>query len=306
MIELNKAELPRSNPLTLFLLFWVALTLGCAPVANAPSVVPETPPQRIISTLPSITEVLFDIGLGDRIVGDSSYTKYPPEALAHEKIDGSYGFNREKIITLKPDLLILSVENEPLRQSLSVPILVVDHRMFEGVIDSYSIIGEVFGADVLNVALKKRQELLDKLHAFATRQEGKKPIRTLICIDRSRGTGQIQNLFVAGNDSFLSGVVTRAGGENVAASMGLLAPTLSTEGIIHLAPDVIIDIQISGMDGERGVSDWQSLGDRVPAVKHRRILTLTDDFASIPGPRTPLLLEKIVRYFETFEEQRSP
>ena len=274
---------------------------GCASSVPSPDVIPETPPQRIISTLPSITEVLFDIGLGDRIIGDSSFTKYPPETVNIEKIGGLYDINREKIVSLRPDLMILSIENESLRQSLSVPVLIVDHRTLDGVVDSYNIVGATFGADILETALKKRQELLDKLKEFDARSQGKKPIRTLICIDRSYGTGQIQNLFVAGADSFLSHIVTRAGGENVAASIGLLAPTLSTEGIMHLAPDVIIDIQISGMDEAQGLSDWQSLGDTIPAVKHRRILTLTDDFASIPGPRTPLLLEKIARYFETLE-----
>ena len=291
----------RLTALSLLFLFFITLTFACTPSAPFPDVIPEAPPQRIVSTLPSITEVLFDIGLGDRIVGDSAYTKFPPEALTHEKIGGLYDFNREKIISLKPDLIIMSVENLTLRQSLSVPAVIVDHRTLDGVLDSYRIIGAVFGANVLNTALARQQELRDKLSEFDVRAKGKQPIRTLICIDRSRGTGQIQNLFVAGADSFLSNVITRAGGENVAASIGLLAPTLSTEGIIHLAPDVIIDIQVNAMDMEQGFADWQSLGDRVPAVKHRRILKLTDDFASIPGPRTPILIEKIARYYESLD-----
>jgi len=277
--------------------------LGCAPSSPPvpPDVVPDMPPQRIISSLPSITEVLFDIGLGNRIVGDSFFTKYPPETAKIAKIGGLYNINRERIISLKPDLVILSIENDSLRQSLSVPVLMVDHQTLSGVLDSYLIVGEVFGADTLAAARKKRRELLDKLHEFKVRTEGKEPIRTLISIDRSYGTGRIQHLFVAGADSFLSEVVVMAGGENVAASIGLLAPMLSAEGVIHLAPEVIIDIQISGIDSAQSLMDWQSLGNSVPAVRHRRILTLTDDYASIPGPRTPMLIEKIVRYFESLE-----
>ena len=277
--------------------------LGCAPSPPpvSPDVIPDMPPQRIISSLPSITEVLFDIGLGDRIVGDSSFTKYPPETAQIAKIGGLYDINRERIVSLKPDLVILSVENDSLRQSLYAPVLMVDHRTLSGVLDSYLIIGELFGGDALATARKKRHELLNKLNAFKARTEGKEPIRTLISIDRSYGTGRIQHLFVAGADSFLSEAVAMAGGENVAASTGLLAPMLSAEGVIHLAPEVIIDIQISGIDPARSVSDWQSLGNSVPAVRHRRILTLTDDYASIPGPRTPMLVEKIVRYFESLE-----
>jgi ABC-type Fe3+-hydroxamate transport system substrate-binding protein len=169
------------------------------------------------------------------------------------------------------------------------------------VLDSYLVIGEVFGGDILSTAQKKRQNLIDQLNGFATRVKERTPIRVLISIDRSYGTGRIQNLYVAGADSFLSEAVMRAGGKNVAASLGLLAPQLSAEDVIRLAPDVIIDIQFSGRDNTQSESDWYHLGNSVPAVKNRRILTLTDDFATIPGPRTPLLIEKIIQYFEKIE-----
>ena len=274
--------------------------LGCAPPAEPPGV-PETSPQRIITTLPSITEVLFDIGLGDRIIAVSTFTKYPPETAAIEKIGGHTDLNREKVIALKPDLIILPIENVALRQSLSVPVLAVEHRTLKGMLDSYLIIGQLFGEDILATAQEKRQELLDKLNAFEARTQGRKPMRTLISIDRSRGTGRIQNLWVAGADSFLSEVVARAGGENAAASIELPAPQLSPEGVIQLAPDVIIDLQVDGTDTAQNLTDWQSLGNSVPAVRNNRILVLTDDFASIPGPRTPMLIEKILRYYESLE-----
>ena len=288
-----------SSPMYRFILPFIVVCLGCVPPAEPPAGW-ETPPQRIVSTLPSITEVLFELELQDRIVGDSSYTKYPPETATIEKIGGLYDINHEKIVSLKPDMIILSAENTALRRSLSVPVLIVDHRTLAGVLDSYLVIGEIFGEDVLSLAQKKRQKLIHTLNELEARTKGRKPIRTLISIDRSYGTGRIQNLYVAGADSFLSDAVARAGGENVASSMSLsLAPQLSAEGVIHLAPDVIIDIQVSGSDVTLSESDWQSLGSSVPAVKNRRILILTDDFASIPGPRTPILIEKIARYFES-------
>ena len=287
-----------------FLFSAFILFFGCTPQAEP---LPDahglstTPPERIISTLPSITEVLFDIGLGDRIVGDSDFTKYPPEAATIAKIGGLFNINREKIVALKPDLVILSVENTLLRQSLTAPVLIVDHRNLQGVLDSYLVIGEALDSDILAAAQSKRQELVEKLHELETKMKGRKPIRTLIAIDRSYGTGRIQNLYVAGADSFLSEVVARAGGENAAAPIGLLAPQLSAEGVIRLAPEVIIDLQISGIDQTQSEAEWYTLGNSIPAVRNRRILTLTDDFATIPGPRTPMLIEKIVRYFGSLE-----
>jgi iron complex transport system substrate-binding protein len=198
-------------------------------------------------------------------------------------------------------LVILPSESPLLRRPLSVRVLTVEHNNLQGVLDSYLIIGELFGEDILATARQKRQELLDKLNTFKERIQNRIPLRTLIVIDRSHGTGRIQHLFVAGANSFLTEVITMAGGENVAASIGLLAPQLSAEGVIHLAPEVIIDIQIPGRDLSRSASDWQSLGINVSAVRNNRILTLTDDFASIPGPRTPMLIEKIAQYFESIE-----
>lgn len=275
------------------------ILFGCTPSAIPPDVVPKTPPKRIISTLPSITEVLFDIGLGDRIVGDSYHTKYPPETAKIAKIGGLYDINYESIISLKPELVILSVENVTLRQSLSAPVLSVDHRSLSGMLDSYLVIGEIFGSDVLTIARKKRQELQNKLNEYVPKTDDKVPIRTLIALDRTHGIGRIQNLFAAGRDSFLTEVVARAGGINVVEDR---TRQYGVEGVIFLAPDVIIDIHTSSNNVEQSVFDWQSLGKSVPAVRHNRILTLTEDFASIPGPRTPMLIEKIAQYFESLQE----
>ena len=242
------------------------------------------------------------MGLGDRIIAVSSYTKYPPETAAIEKIGGHYDLNREKIISLKPDLLILPAEDEPLRKSLqpfSIPVLTVEHHTLTGVLDSYIVMGELFGGDILTTARQKRLELSDRLNEWETRTQGRTPIPTLISIERSRGTGRVQNLFVAGAGSFLSEVVAKAGGENAAASVELSAYQISAEGVIHLAPEVIIDLQVDGTDTAQNLSDWQSIGNSVPAVRNNRILVLTDDFASIPGPRTPILIEMIARYYES-------
>jgi iron complex transport system substrate-binding protein len=274
---------------------------GCEPLREHPeqNLPPQKVPQRIISALPSITEVLFDIGLGNRIVGVSSFTAYPPEAAKIDKIGGLYDINYEKILSLYPDVIIFSVENtelsrkDILRQS-SIRTLALEHRTLQGVIDSYKIISEQFEPEVQTVALEKQAALETRLQKFAERLKNKNgnKVRTLLCIDRSRGTGRIQNLFVAGRDSFLTEALRLAGGENVTGNIATLAPTLSAEGIIGLAPEVIIDLCVNANDVSDS-ADWQSLGNSVPAVRNKRIYRITDDYATIPGPRTPLLIEKI-------------
>jgi ABC-type Fe3+-hydroxamate transport system substrate-binding protein len=116
-------------------------------------------PQRLISTSPSLTEILFDIGLENRIVGDSKFTKYPPEADKIEKVGGLYEGNLEKIVELKPDLVLVLDKNESLRlqcQELGIELLVVNHGSMEGVLESYNLIGERFGAEIMQKALVKK------------------------------------------------------------------------------------------------------------------------------------------------------
>ncbi|MDR0705527.1 MAG: ABC transporter substrate-binding protein, partial [Planctomycetaceae bacterium] len=94
-------------------------------------------PQRLISTTPSLTELLFDIGIGDRIVGDSRFTTYPPETEKIEKIGGLYDGHWERIVELKPDLALILDKNENflLRcQELGIESLAVDHASMEGVL----------------------------------------------------------------------------------------------------------------------------------------------------------------------------
>ncbi|MDR1269357.1 MAG: ABC transporter substrate-binding protein, partial [Planctomycetaceae bacterium] len=102
-------------------------------------------PQRLISTAPSITEILFDIGIGERIVGDSRFTTYPPETKEIEKIGGLYDGNWERIVELKPDLVLIQAKNEDFRlqcEKLGIESLSVEHGSMEGVLASYDLIGE--------------------------------------------------------------------------------------------------------------------------------------------------------------------
>ncbi|NQT40991.1 MAG: ABC transporter substrate-binding protein, partial [Planctomycetes bacterium] len=116
---------------------------------------PVAPPapedcRRIVSMAPSVTETLFALGLGDRVVGVTRYCKYPPEADEKDEVGGHFDPNFEAIVALRPDLVILLVEQEESRQalnSLGIATLVVRHKDIEGVLESISTIGRVCGAE---------------------------------------------------------------------------------------------------------------------------------------------------------------
>jgi len=284
---------------------------GCA---ETPEPVPVASPQRLISTVPSITEILFDIGLGDRIVGDSRFTIYPPETLKIEKIGGLYDIEWERVITLRPDLAITTVENGSAQKRLGelrIDTLAVDHRSLEGVLASYDLIGERFGGEIQEKARQRKAALKAKLDELEEKTANLPRVRVMLCLDRARGSGRIQNLYIAGTNPFLQEVIRLAGGDNVGAESGLPYPNVSAEGILAMNPDVIVDL----LTGEGTVAsaflteeqkktkildsmnDWKTLGNSIAAVKSDRIFLLMDDFTTIPGPRTPLFVEQLIDVF---------
>ncbi|MDR0336036.1 MAG: helical backbone metal receptor [Planctomycetaceae bacterium] len=276
-------------------------------------------PQRLISTAPSLTELLFDIGLGDRVVGDSKFTTYPPETNKIEKIGGLYDGNWEKIVELKPDLVLILDKNESFRlrcQELGIESLAVDHGSMEGVLESYHLIGKRFGAEIMQKALDKKTELENKLQTLRAKSEELPPIRVLICIDRLRGNGQLQNLYVAGTNPYFQDAIHWAGGTNVAASTNLAIPVLSVEGVVAMNPEVIIDLMVGAkvQAAENGeeitendlINDWKTLGNEVDAVKTGKIYVLTEDYATIPGPRTPLFVEKLLEILHGEKIKQNP
>ncbi len=283
---------------------------GCAP-PSARTVQKSESPQRLISTVPSITEVLFDIGLGDRIVGDSRFTTYPPETKSIEKIGDLYNTNWESIIRLKPDLVLVLIENEEFRnrlQNLGIETLSVDHRSMDGVLASYDLIGERLGPDIMQAAQARKAVLEEKLQTLRSKAASFPPVRVLLCLDRTRGSGRLQDLYVAGTNSYFQDAIRWAGGINVAETTGLPVPNVSVEGVVAMNPDVIVDLMISTesvtseehLNGKKQntinlTSDWKTLGNAVNAVKTGRIYVFTEDYATIPGPRTPIFMEKLMK-----------
>ncbi|MDR3198170.1 MAG: helical backbone metal receptor [Planctomycetaceae bacterium] len=308
------------KPVFVVQLFWLACTVcfafaGCVYVST-PQATPQTvqhnePPQRLISTAPSITEILFDIGVGERIVGDSKFTTFPPETKDIEKIGELYNSNWERIVELKPDLVLILAKNEDFRlqcRKLGIESLAVEHGSMEGVLASYELIGERFGSEVLQAAQAKKKALEEKLSVLRSKGEALPPVRVLICIDRERESGTLQNVYVAGTNPYFQDAIRWAGGTNVAETTGLPFPNMSVEGILALNPDVIVDLMISEVvkvsvnpsdeEPEKKdddlIADWKTLGNEVNAVKTGRIYVLTENYATIPGPRTPLFVEKLL------------
>jgi len=242
------------------------------------------------------------LGLGDRVVGVTRYCNYPPEVKSLPKIGDYLNPNYEMILKLKPDLVLLLKQHSSLSEFLvrnRITSRVIENENVNGILMSFMVIGELCGktkqADSLAASIKTEMS--------GTSAPLYRP-KILFCIGRDNpGAGKISKVYIAGPKSFYSQLMLDAGGKNVYTDSVFAYPTFSAEGIIRLAPDIIMDVMasVSGVQQEKAKNDWKELAI-IPAVASGLVFCPSGDFMSIPGPRIGLILaemKKAVKEFET-------
>jgi iron complex transport system substrate-binding protein len=246
--------------------------------------------QRIISFAPSITETLFALSLGKNVVGVTDFCNYPPEAKKLPKVGGYTNPNYEIILRLKPDLVVLLKEHSSLfgfLQKNKIEYLCIDNQNIPSILSSFKIIGQKCNRE-------KQADSLDRLiRNEMTREVLNQPWpKTLICVDReNRGNGKISRIYIAARRSFYNELLSGACMDNVWHDSTITYPEVSSEGIIRMQPDIIIDFTMRAhqVSEQRIKLDWQSL-PMLPAVKNNMIFCISNDYATIPGPRILTIL----------------
>jgi iron complex transport system substrate-binding protein len=264
-----------------------------------------TPPQRIISTAPSITETLFSLKLEDRLIGVSRFCKYPAAAQNIPKVGGFLDPDYETMLRLKPDVVILLKESTAVREkleSLGVTCLAVDHRSIEGIMASFRQIADYCGVSPQGEELLTNiQSRLDLIRTkTADRASAQRlPPRVLLTL-RMEPERNIRTVTAAGSNPFFQKVLELAGAKNALENPRTPFPVISREGIYELNPDAVIDLA----SGETGFSEaafqqgWQDFGEELNAVRDGRIYLITEDYAMIPGPRFILLIERLAELLD--------
>ncbi len=246
------------------------------------AVAPPKPPVRLVSLAPSVTEMLFALDLGPRVVGVTRYCDKPAAAAALPKVGGFSDPSLEAILALKPDAVV-GVPAEANRKvvdrlvELGVPVLVVPDTTLQDVFVALRTLGDQLDArPKADVVVATMQRELD---AVALRVKGKAAPRVLILYDH-------RPVIVAGKGSFADGVLPLAGGINVVTEGAVAYPTLSLETVARLKPDVIIDASM-GARSAAGLDATRDLLGRltsVPAVKNNRLYVLAPGVLMRPGP----------------------
>jgi iron complex transport system substrate-binding protein len=283
------------------LLAGAILFVGCggAPDVVTPGTNDAVAPRRIVSLAPSLTETLFALGLGDRVVGVTRFCAYPPEVLELPRVGGHLDPNFEAIVSLEPDLVVAipsSHESGRRLKSLGIRVLEVDQHDVRAVLDSVSAVAEACGVADRGKALRAQMgRRLDRVAAGVA--DARRP-RAIVVVGHQTLDESVRSVWAAGRDTFYDGVVEIAGGVNAIEGSLARYPELSREGLASLDAEVILDV-IAGLEArnletEEIHAGWMQLSE-LRAVREHRVHVLAGDQMVVPGPRLPELVEAVAR-----------
>ena len=255
--------------------------------------------KRAISLAPSVTESIFAVGAGDRLVGDTTFCNYPEEAEAIQKVGDTLNPNMETIVALRPDVVFVSGASqlETFTNTLDkngIAVYVMDPSTLDGVLHNLEQLGIMFGtmdkSQNLVRGLEDRElNVLSKVSDYSA--VGERQFES----DKHAGKVKVfvqiskEPLFTIGTDAFLNQVLVRAGGRSVTENVPSAFPKLSKETALTLQPEAII------LSDSPDNQEPNEVFKDSPAVKNGRIYKINADIISRPGPRLIDALEQIAK-----------
>ena len=268
-----------------------------AMTSAAALVIAQAAPQRIVSAIPAVTEILFAIGAGPQVVGVGSYDRYPPEVEDLARVGGLIDPDIEAILALEPDLVVPYGTQRDLISQLErarIPLLLYAHGSLGDVLTTIRALGRRTrrSAQAERVARGIEQHLA----AIGTALTDRPRPRTLLVI--AREPNSLRNLFASGGVGFQHDMLVLAGGENVLAGTSTRAAQVTTETILQLAPDVVLEVRagdtMTAAEIAREAAAWQTLPS-LPAVRAGRVVFLAGSDLVIPGPRIASAVARFAR-----------
>ena len=285
----------RAQKLTTFVVVTLAVFLLDA-LPSAQNRDAGSAPRRIVSLVPAITEMLFAIGAGPQVVAVSSYDEFPADVKSLPKVGALLDPDTERILTLRPDLVVVYGSQSELETQLERAHLRTFSYRHGGIATTLGTIRDV---GVATGHRRESDELVSRLRAqldaVRGRVNGRPRARVLLVFDRQPGT--LREVFASGGVGFLNEMLEIAGGTNIFADVSRESVQPSIETLLARAPDVILEVRAAGLN-EKNTSNqvdaWSALSS-VPAVKNRRVHLLTGDYLVVPGPRLGMATESFAR-----------
>ncbi|HDP70061.1 MAG TPA: cobalamin-binding protein [Actinobacteria bacterium] len=237
-------------------------------------------PEKIVSLAPSNTEILFALGLGDKVVGVTDFCDYPEEAKSKDKVGGFSEPNIEKIIELEPDLILGTGMHQKLInqfEDVGLTVFILDPKGIDGVIESIGTVGKLTGET--GASRKLMDEMKEKIEnvkgKVANLSDDKKPLVYYeVCNDP---------ISTVGPGALMFDIVEMSGGTNIAADTKEKYPQLSLETLIEKDPQIIIASE--GSMGDPGKVKERKGWESMSAVKDGKVYIIDENKVVRPGPR---------------------
>jgi iron complex transport system substrate-binding protein len=290
LLRMRLPALMKSNRLLPVLLSLVLSACAAPPDPSSPNATPK----RVVSLVPTVTETLFALGAGDRIVGVSDFDNYPPEAMERPRVGALINPNVEKIFQLQPDLVITYGTQSLLQERLAAAGI----RQYPFVSGSIQHVLESIRALGRQMGVAEEGERLSSDIAAALEdlraESGQN--RPSVLLAHNREIGTMGSFYTGGGLSYFDELIEIAGGQNIFSDVdeNIFQPSL--EEIFKREPEVIIELLPSDPDGRTRIdlrlADWQALA-AVPAVRDGRVYVLSGNHLLLVGPRLHLAAAEI-------------
>ena len=259
----------------------VSLLLTALPTAQTPA-----RPQRIISLIPAVTEILFAIGAGPQVVAVSSFDEYPPEVKNLQRVGALLDPDLERILSLRPDLVVVYGSQLDLMKQLEragIPAYNYRHAALPDVSRTIREVGDRIGHAAEAEALIKKIDA--QMTSIRQRVSGRSRPRTMLVVGRE--IGALRGIYASGGYGFLHDMLEAAGGDDVFADVKRESVQATTELILARKPEVILEIRAGAAEAGPIASEiavWRALAS-VPAVRNGRVQFIVDQRTVVPGPR---------------------
>lgn len=257
----------------------------------------QKPAQRVISLAPHVTEMLFAAGGGSHVVGVVSYSDFPEEAKKIPQIGSNREVDLERIMALKPDLIVVWRHGSSERQidmvrKLGVPIYHSEPVKLEDIPESLARLGQLMGTE--KVANPAAAELRQQLASLRSRYANRPTVRTFYQVwDKP--------LYTLSGKHIVSDALRLCGGENIFAKLSVTAPVVSVEGVLQENPEAIF---ATAEKNYGGVNMWKPYGTLL-AVRNDNLFTIDGNLMNRSGPRMILGAAMLCEKLELARQHRT-
>lgn len=239
--------------------------------------------ERVVSLAPNLTENIFAVGAGDRLVGVTTFCNYPEDAQKIQKVGDTISPNIETILTLKPQIVFVSTASQlenfiKTLEAQNITVFVTNPKDLNGVLTNLRQLGDIFGTPERTTILLN--ELIARIADVDEQMRDKPKVKTFVQFSN-------EPLFTIGKDSFLTEIIERAGGISVTKEVATAYPKISKETALAYNPDAII------LSESPDNLEPNAVFKNSPAMKNKKVFKINADILSRPSPRIVDALEQI-------------